>query len=72
MRYTVILQPWEDERGYTVIVPSLPGCITQGSTREEALRNAREAIICHIEGLKKAGEPVPSENGEPELAQIAV
>ena len=56
MEYTIILQPWDDSQGYTVIVPSLPGCITQGSTKEEALANAKEAIICHVEGLRKAGE----------------
>jgi predicted RNase H-like HicB family nuclease len=72
MKYTIILQPWEDEQGYTVIVPSLPGCITQGSTKKEALANAREAILCHIEGLTKAGETLPAETGEPELARIAI
>lgn len=72
MEYTVILHPWEDAQGYTVIVPALPGCITQGSTKEEALANAREAILCHIEGLKKAGEPVPEEEAPPELARISL
>lgn len=72
MEYTVVLHPWEEGQGYTVIVPALPGCISQGATKEEALANAREAILCHVEGLQKAGEPIPSEDVPPELARISV
>ena len=43
MKLTVVLEP-SDEGGYTVIVPSLPGCISEGDSREEALTNIREAI----------------------------
>ena len=60
MKYTVILEPGED--GYIVVnVPALPGCITQGKTREEALKNAREAIELYIEGLKEDNEPIPQD-----------
>lgn len=72
MKYSIILQPWEDGQGYTVLVPALPGCITQGATRDEAVANAREAILCHIEGLRKAGEEVPVESAGPELERVAV
>lgn len=50
-RYLVVLKPtvYEDEVGYTVNVPALPGCITEGDTVEEALANAREAIGLYIE-----------------------
>ena len=72
MRYTIILEPDEENRGYTVRVPALPGCITEGRTRDEALENAREAILGFIEGLKKAGEPVPVETTPVELASVAV
>lgn len=48
MKLRVILEPSE-EGGYTVIVPSLPGCISEGETREEALRNIREAIELYLE-----------------------
>ncbi len=72
MRYTVILEPDEEGRGYTVRVPALPGCITEGQTREEALANAREAITGFIEGLRKAGEPVPEEKEPVELATVAI
>ena len=72
MRYTVVLEPDEEGRGFTVRVPALPGCVTQGRTREEALDNAREAILGFIEGLEKAGEPVPEETAPVELATVAV
>lgn len=48
MNLRVILEPSEDG-GYTVIVPSLPGCISEGNTKEEALRNIREAIELYLE-----------------------
>ena len=72
MRYTVVLEPDEEGRGYTVRVPALPGCVTEGRTREEALDHAREAILGFIEGLKKAGDPVPEEREPVELATVAV
>ncbi len=50
----------QDEDGYWVVeCPSLPGCVTQGKTREEALRNIREAIDLYIEALEENGMPVP-------------
>ena len=55
-RYIVLLTPDPDEGGYTVTVPVLPGCITEGDTLAEALANAREAIKCHLEGLAGEGE----------------
>jgi len=55
MRCTVILEPDPEGRGHTVRVPVLPGCVTEGETRDEALANAREAIEGFIEGLNKAG-----------------
>ena len=62
MKYTVILEPGED--GYIVVnVPALPGCITQGKTREEALKNAREAIELYIEVLKEDNEPITQDIG---------
>lgn len=72
MRYTVVLEPDSEGRGYTVRVPALPGCITEGQTRDEALANAREAIEGFIEGLQKAGDPVPVESQSAELATVVV
>ncbi len=50
MRFKVVLEP-SDEGGYTVYVPSLPGCISEGETREEALANIREAIRLYLESV---------------------
>ncbi|WP_414582346.1 type II toxin-antitoxin system HicB family antitoxin [Scytonema sp. PCC 10023] len=59
----VLLYPGED--GYFVVeVPSLPGCISQGKTREEALANIEEAIALYIEVLQDRGEPVPEDRVE--------
>ena len=48
MKLRVILEP-SDEGGYTVFVPSLPGCISEGETAEEAMANIREAIDLYLE-----------------------
>jgi antitoxin HicB len=60
MRCTVILEQ-ESDGGYVVSVPALPGCVSQGDSREEALANIREAIAVYIEHLKAHGKPVPNE-----------
>jgi len=70
--YTVLLDPWEEGSGYTVTVPALPGCITQGKTKAEALARAREAIACHVKGLLVDGEEVPFEKRHPILTKVAV
>lgn len=48
MKITVVLEP-QEEGGYTIYVPSLPGCISQGDTREKALQNIKEAIELYLE-----------------------
>jgi predicted RNase H-like HicB family nuclease len=48
MKLKVILEP-SDEGGFTVYVPSLPGCISEGNTVEEAMQNIREAIDLYLE-----------------------
>ncbi|MCG3197652.1 MAG: type II toxin-antitoxin system HicB family antitoxin [Candidatus Omnitrophica bacterium] len=58
--YTVHLEP-DEEGGYTVTVPALPGCVTEGDDYEEAMANAQEAILCYLESLLKDGEPIPLE-----------
>lgn len=65
----VIIYPGED--GYfKVECPSLPGCISQGHTREEALVNIREAIQLYIEVLGEKGQPVPEEMFESFLVAV--
>ena len=71
-RYTIVLEPNYPEEGYTVRVPALLGCITYGRTKEEALERAKEAIEGFIEGLEKAGEPVPEEVTPAELETVTV
>ena len=56
--YTVILEP-ADDGTFSVYVPDLPGCISTGTTREDAIDSIREAIAGHIQTLKDLGEPVP-------------
>ena len=48
MKFRVVLEPSE-EGGFTAVVPALPGCISEGNTREEALANAREAIALYLD-----------------------
>ncbi len=56
----VLIYPGED--GYWVAeCPSLPGCVSQGSTREEAVKNIREAIEGYVKVLQEDGLPVPDE-----------
>ena len=62
LKYTIILIPAE-EGGYTVDVPSLPGCCTEGKTREEAIDMAKEAIELYLECLKDDGETIPLDKG---------
>ena len=58
MKYRVLVE--QDEDGYFVAeVPSLPGCVSQGDTREDALKNVREAIAGYLESLEEHEEPVP-------------
>jgi len=60
LSYRILLRQ-EPEGGYTVIVPSLPGCVTYGDTVEEAIEMAKEAIELYIESLKEHGEEIPTE-----------
>ncbi len=71
-RYTVVLTPEPEEGGWSVTVPSLPGCVTQGETREEALANAREAIAGYLEVLALNGEEIPVEVGTPLVETVQV
>ncbi len=55
MKFNVVVEEAE-EGGYNITVPALDGCFTQGETMDEALDNAKEAIICYLEGLEKLNE----------------
>jgi predicted RNase H-like HicB family nuclease len=63
----VILYPGED--GYWVVeCPSLPGCISQGKTKEEAVQNIREAIEGYVLALQQDGLPIPPERLQSRLS----
>lgn len=62
LNYRTLLRK-EPEGGYTVIVPSLPGCITYGDTIDQAIEMAKEAIELYIESLIEHNEDIPNENG---------
>ena len=67
MRLRIILEP-SDEGGYTVIVPALPGCISEGDTREEAMKNIQEAITLYLEPIEDDMDFMP----QAELLELAV
>jgi len=62
LNYRILLRK-EPEGGYTVMVPSLPGCITYGDTIEQAKEMAKEAIELYLESLREHGKKIPTEEG---------
>ena len=67
MKLKVILEE-SDEGGYTVIVPSLPGCISEGDTREQALTNIQEAIQLYLEPVEDDSDFKPNA----EIVELAI
>ena len=68
--YTILLEP-DVDGGYSVTIPALPGCITEGDTKLEALRNAQEAIELYLDVLRSKGLPAP-QDVQPEVEIIRV
>lgn len=60
LNYRILLRK-EPEGGYTVTVPSLPGCVTYGDSMDHAIKMAREAISLYLESLREHGEIIPTE-----------
>jgi antitoxin HicB len=69
--YSIVVDP-DPEGGYTVTVPALPGCITQGETIDECITHAQETIALYLEDLMASGKPVPEEKEHPQLFQVTV
>jgi predicted RNase H-like HicB family nuclease len=70
MKFRVVLQ--SDEDGIIVAeVPALPGCISQGATRDQALSNIREAITGYLDSLKAHGDPIPPPIDE-EVVEVSI
>ncbi len=55
--YTLVLEA--SEHNWSAYFPEVPGCVATGSTREETIANATEALAFHLEGLRQAGQTVP-------------
>ena len=71
IKYTVVLFP-EDQGGYTVVFPALPGCVTCGDSVEEALSMAQEAIELYLESEIEQNQEIPLESREPLIAAVSV
>jgi len=71
MRYTVVIEQ-EADGGYVASVPVLPGCVSQGETRGEALTNIKEAIELYLDDCRDAGDPVPTEAVRPSTTGFAL
>ena len=69
--YWIVLVP-EEEGGFSVFVPALPGCFAQGETREGAIAMAKEAIELHLESLRAHGEPIPLDLIEVTAVEVKV
>jgi len=69
MKYRILISQDEDGN-YVTECPTLPGCISQGTTRREALRNIHDAIEGYLASLKKHGDPIPPSIDE-EFIEIA-
>ena len=74
MKFQVVLEPDEEEGGYTVYCPALPGCISEGDTREESLTNIAEAIRLYLRAVAKETALLTQQGGKerPLLAEVAV
>jgi antitoxin HicB len=70
MRYRILIE--QDEDGVFVAeCPSLPGCVSQGKTRDQAVENIRDAIKGYLQSLKKHNEPIPP-SIEEEIIEVTV
>lgn len=70
MKYRVVMEQ-DDDGVFVVEVPTLPGCLSQGETRAEALNNIREAIEVYLESLQAHGEPIPPPIEE-EIVEVTI
>lgn len=67
-RYLVVIE--EGPNNCSAYSPDVPGCVATGKTREQTLRNMREALTFHLEGLREAGEPIPGGHGAAVAADL--
>ena len=70
MKYLIIIE--QADGNLSAYVPDLPGCVTTGATREEVLRNMREAIEFHLQGMREDGEAIPTPNSDPAWVDVTI
>lgn len=70
MQYLVIIE--KGPESYGAYVPDLPGCIAAGETRDEALRQIRQAIQARLEVLRKDNRPIPNPSSSVELIEVSL
>ncbi|RMF78695.1 MAG: type II toxin-antitoxin system HicB family antitoxin [Planctomycetota bacterium] len=66
----VVIYPDREDGGWICEVPSLPGCVSQGETREEALENVRDAIAAWVEAAQSLGRDVPDDTQDVEVLLV--
>lgn len=71
LKYTAVFEPAQ-EGGYVVIVPTLPGCVTQGETFEEAQEMVKDAISGYLEVLKEEGRQIPQESESVIVSKVEI
>ena len=71
-QYTAVFEPESNGRGFTVTIPALPGCISEGDTFEAALRNIEEAAGLYIEVMQKRKREIPREGKGVVIAPVAI
>ncbi len=69
MRYTIVIE--KATRNFAAYAPDLPGCVATGATRNETIREMREAILLHLQSLREHGEPVPQPRSTAAVVDMA-
>lgn len=69
MKFVILIE--KSRTGYSAYSPDLPGCVSTGANEAEVLRNMREAMEFHIEGLKAEGEPIPEPTTKSSYVEVA-
>jgi predicted RNase H-like HicB family nuclease len=67
-RYLIIIE--ETSTGYSAYSPDLPGCVATGTTRDSVEREMHDAIEFHLDGLRRAGEPIPSPRSKAAYCEV--
>ena len=80
MRYPIAIEPGDDKHAFGVVVPDLPGCFSAGDSLDDAMAQARDAILLHLEGLQGEGKaafgqtrqpsPVDMHAGNPDFSNL--